>query len=80
MGVVPPQIVNDRGVDAVQIFQHLMVPKPHNAIALVLQETTSLHFLGRRRIVLATIDFDNQTRFVTNKIGNVAAERHLIPA
>ncbi len=27
--------------------------------------------------MLTTIDFDNQTRFVANKIGNVKSERHL---
>jgi hypothetical protein len=49
-------------MDAVEICQDLVVPKPQDAISLVLQELGSLGFPARRAIVLATIDFHDQPR------------------
>ena len=64
-------------MDAVEIFQDLVVPEPQNALALVLKELGSLGFAARRAIVLATVDFHNQPGVVANKIANIAADRHL---
>jgi hypothetical protein len=63
--------------DAVEICQDLVVPKPQNAIALVLQELISLDLPPRRGIMLATVDFHDRPDLVAHKIGNVAAGRHL---
>src|SRR6516162_6217733 len=41
------QLVGDSEMDAVEICQDLVVPKPQNAIALVLQELGSLGFAAR---------------------------------
>src|SRR5271163_2656800 len=64
-------------MDTVEIIQDLVVPQPENAIALVLQELGSLGFPVRQVIVLATIDLHDQSRIMTNKIGNVSADQHL---
>jgi hypothetical protein len=58
------QFVGDRLMDAVGICQDLVVPKPQNAIALVLQEPASLSFPRRRAIVLAAVDFQDQPGLV----------------
>jgi hypothetical protein len=64
-------------MDTLGIWQDLVVPKPQNAIAFVLQEATSLDFPWRRAIVLAAVDFNDQPSLVTDKIDDVAPERHL---
>jgi len=64
-------------MNAVEICQDLVVPKPQNAIALALQELGSRGFPVRRTIVSATIHFDDQPGLVADKISNVAADRHL---
>ena len=51
------QLRSDRLMDAVEICQDFVVPKPQNAISLVLQEPTSLGLPARRAIVLAAVDF-----------------------
>ena len=71
------QLLGDCLMDAVEICQDLVVPKPQDAISLVLQEPTSLGLPGRRAIVLAAVDFHDQPSLVAHKIGNVAADRDL---
>ena len=61
------QLVGDRLMDAVEICQDLVVPKPQNAIAFVLQEPTSLGFPRRRAIALAAVDFHDQAGLVHTK-------------
>ena len=55
------QFLSDRLVDAVDICQDFVIPKPQNAISLVLQEPTSLGLPGRRAVVLAAVDFPRST-------------------
>jgi hypothetical protein len=76
------QLLGDRLMDAVEICQDFVVPKPQNAIALVTQVPASLGLPRRRAIVLAPVDFHDQasppgTQSRAHKIGNVAADRHL---
>jgi hypothetical protein len=54
-------------MDPVEICQHLVVPKPQNEIAFVLQEPTSLGLRRRRATVLAAVDFHDQPGLVTHK-------------
>jgi hypothetical protein len=77
VGVNPAQIFGDHCPRAVRIVQHLVVPESQHAVALALQEPSAARFLFRRRIVLAAIDFDDQSRLVANKVGNEAPDRHL---
>ena len=46
------QLLSDRLMDAVDICQDFVIPKPQNAISLVLQEPTSLGLAGRQAVVL----------------------------
>jgi hypothetical protein len=71
------QFLGDRRMDAVEVRQDFVVPKPQNAMALVLPEPTSLGLPRRQAIVLAAVDFHDQPSLVAHKIGNVAADRHL---
>jgi len=71
------QLAGDHLMDPVEICQDLVVPKPQDAIAFVLQETTSLGFQRRRAMLLAAVDFHDQLRLVAHKIGNGATDRHL---
>ena len=76
------QLLSDRLMDVVDICQDFVIPKPQNAISLVLQEPTSLGLPGRRAVVLAAVDFHDQpspprTQNRAHKIGNVAADRYL---
>ena len=77
MGVWPPHVLNDHGVHALGIFQDFIIPEAYDPITFALQEPAPVGFLLRQRIMLAAIDLDNQAGFVTDKICNVAAERHL---
>ena len=67
------QLVGDCLMEAVWICRDLVVPKPQNAIAFVLQEPTSR---GDERLCwppsISTIN-----RVSWHKIGNIAADRHL---
>jgi len=54
------QLTDDRLMDAVEVYQDLVVPKPQKAIAFVLQEPISFSLLRRRSIVLAAVDFHDQ--------------------
>ena len=64
-------------MDAIEICQDLIVPKPQNAIALIFQEFISLYFARRGAIMLAAVDFHDQPGLVARKVDNVAADRHL---
>jgi hypothetical protein len=43
----------------------------------VFQKTRPFQLVRRRPVVLAAIDFDNQTCAVANKIGNILPKRNL---
>jgi non-homologous end joining protein Ku len=45
---------------------------------LIFQKARSFRLGGRRPVVLATINFDDQARLVANKVGNIRPERHPI--
>jgi hypothetical protein len=77
VGVWPPHVLNDHGVHPLGIFQDFIIPEAYDPITCALQEPAPVGFLLRQRIMLAAIDLDNQAGFVTDKICNVAAERHL---
>ena len=77
MGVWLPHVVDDHGVHAFGIFEDFIIPEASDAIAFALQEPAPVDFLLRQRIMLAAIEFDDQAGFVTDKIRNVAPERHL---
>jgi uncharacterized lipoprotein YbaY len=64
-------------VHALGIFQDFIIPQAYAPIAFALQELAPVGFLLRQRIMLAAIEFDDQAGFVTDKIRNVAPERHL---
>jgi hypothetical protein len=64
-------------MDAVEIRQDLIVPNSQNSIPFALQKPASLGFLRRRAIMLAAVDFHDQPGLVADKVGNVAADRHL---
>src|ERR1700730_14969287 len=73
------QLLSDRLMDAVDICQDFVIPKPQNAISLVLQEPTSLGLPGRRAVVVAAVDLHDQPSdpladSTAHKISNVAAD------
>jgi hypothetical protein len=80
VGVWPPQVLDDHGVHALGIFQDLIIPEAYDPISFALQKPAPVGFLLRQRIMLAAIEFDDQADFVTDKICNVAPERHLTAA
>ena len=77
MGVWPPHVLDDHGVHALGIFQDFIIPEAYDPIAFALQEPAPVRLLLRQRIMLAAIEFDDEASFVTDKIRNVAPERHL---
>jgi uncharacterized lipoprotein YbaY len=77
VGVWPPHVLDDHGVHALGIFQDFIIPEAYDPIAFALQEPAPVGFLRRQRIMVAAIEFDDQAGFVTDKIRNVAPERHL---
>jgi hypothetical protein len=72
-----PQLPGDDRTHAFEVRQHLIVPEAHNLIALAFQKTRPFRLVSRRPLVLAAIDFDNQTRVVAHKIGDIPPERQL---
>jgi hypothetical protein len=64
------QLVSDRPMDAVELCQDLVVPKPQNAMAFVLPEPTWLSLLRRRATVLAAIDFRDYRAPSAHKVGH----------
>jgi hypothetical protein len=77
VGVWRPHILDDHGVHALGIFQDFIIAEAYDSIAFALQEPAPIGFLLRQRIMLAAIEFADQAGFVTDKIRNVAPERHL---
>ena len=73
------QLLGDYRMNTVEICQHLVVPEPQNAIALVLEKRASLGLARRRAIVLTAVDFHNQPGIVAYEIGDVAANGYLAP-
>ena len=71
------QLLGDYRMNTAEICQHLVVPEPQNAIALVLDERTSLGFLRRRSIVLTAVNFHDDSGLMACEVGYVAADRHL---
>ena len=77
MGVWPPHVLDDHGVQAFGIFQDFIIPETYDPIACTLQEPAPIRVPRRHRIMLAAIEFDNEAGFVTDKIRDVVPERHL---
>jgi len=77
VGVWPPHVLDDHGVHALGIFQDFIIPEAYDPIAFALHEPAPVGFLLGQRIMLAAIDFDDQAGLVTDKIRDVAPERHL---
>ena len=77
MGVWLPHVLDDYGVHALGIFQDFIIPEAYDPIASVLQEPAPVGFLLGQRIMLSAIEIDDQAGFVTDKIRDVTAERHL---
>jgi hypothetical protein len=59
-------------------LQVLIVPKPEHSTALALKEGRSAN-IALAFGVLTTISFDNQSRLLTNKVGNERSDRLLAP-
>lgn len=62
-----PHVLDDHSVHALGIFQDFIIPEAQDAIAFALQKPGPVGFLLRQRLVLATIEFDDQAGFVTDK-------------
>ena len=78
MGVMPTQMLGNRpSAHQWGSLQYLVVPEPQHAVALGFKEAGSARFLFPRWFVLDAIDFDDQSRFVADEVGNEAPERHL---
>jgi hypothetical protein len=58
-------------------LQHLVVPEPQHAITFGLEEQSPLGFERQRAVMLAAVDFNDQSSLVACKIRDVGAERHL---
>jgi len=71
------QLFADRRLDAIEIGQDLVVPKPQNAITFVLQELGALGFPRERGVMLTAVDFHDHQGFVGYKICDVAANWYL---
>jgi hypothetical protein len=63
---------------AFDISQYIVVPKSDDAIPVCF-EPSGAHFIARIVRVLATIEFDDKTRFRAKEIDDVIAKRMLPP-
>ena len=77
MGVWPPHVLDDHGLQTLGIFQDFIIPEAYDPIAFALQEPVPVGFLLRHRIMLAAIEFDDEGGLVTDRICDVAPERYL---
>ena len=77
MGVIALQNLRDEEMDAFWICQNLIVPETQNTISLALQKSDSIRLMFRRTIMLAAVDFNDQSGFMAQKIGDIATDRHL---
>ena len=69
----------DRGNDAVEIFEHLIVPEAQDAIAFAVQEAGAHLILREPLRMLAAIDLDDQLRTMRSEVGDIRAKGHLAP-
>jgi len=67
----------DHSPRALRVVQHLVVPKSQHAVPLALEKPSAARLRFRRRIVLAAIDLDDQSRLVADEICNEPADRNL---
>jgi len=77
VGVKPAQISGDYRMHAVQIFQDLVIPEPQHTVTLAFQKSRAAYLRFGSGIVLTTVDFDDQSHLVADKVGNKTSDRHL---
>ena len=63
--------------DAVNIFQHIVVPEPQHEVTHRSKLFGSLSILGYARAVLAAVELDDQARLCTKKIDHIPVKRCL---
>ena len=64
----PVQSVGDGRVHTLAIAQHLVVPEPQHAVPLGFEEPRTGCFRLGRGIMLPTIDLDDQSRLMADKV------------
>ena len=70
--------LGDMDQDAFDVSQNFVVPEPQHPIADTF-EPRGPPFIGLALAMLTTIDLDDQSRLLTNEIGNVTSNR-LLPS
>jgi len=75
--VMPVQFAIDHGPNAIRVAEHLIVPKADDPIPFGFDQFRPLGV--QSRIVLPSIDFDDEFRTVTCEIRDVIPDRHLFP-
>ena len=78
MGAGRSERLPDRVNDALDIAKHIVVPEPQHAIAFLGQELTA-SVIGCRVCMLATINFNDDATFETDKVCDIWADRMLPP-
>jgi hypothetical protein len=63
--------------NALGVLQNVQIPKPHYHVAKALQVCGSSHVPSRCLIVLRSIYLQDEHRFITQKVGDEPAARHL---
>jgi hypothetical protein len=61
---------------AFHVTQNFIIPKSYNAIVVLLQPLIA-HSILRIIGVLATVNFNNESEFATNKVDNIRSDRLL---
>jgi hypothetical protein len=76
-GIGSIEDVQDRLQNAIDIFMHFIVPESQHQTTHGLQNLRPIRFI--RRGVLPAVDLDDEMRFGTQEIHDIAVDRHLSP-
>ena len=76
MGVSVAEMPQDHVTDTFQILEDIIIPEPHYLEALAAQERIAAG-VGLRPVVLAAIDFDQQTPLQASEVSDVWPDRML---
>ena len=78
MGVRVDEVTQDHFADTFDVDQDLIIPEPNDNKSVVAQTGISMK-ICRGRMMLASVDFDCQASFKTDKIRDVDSDRILTP-
>jgi hypothetical protein len=73
------KLLHYRFENAIDIAQHVVVPKADDVTTPLLENSRTLRVFGGTQLMLTTVNFDDEFLIERNEIDDVVCDRHLSP-